>query len=594
MAAFSWRTWPDVLIDFGREAYVAWRLSEGAVLQRDVVSVSGPLSPYWNALAFRCFGASLDTLFAVNAALLAGLVVVWYRLLLRIADRTAACVGGAVLVLLFGFAQYVGVGNYNHIAPYSHEMTHGLLLASLGFLCWDRAARAPGRATAWWIAAGTALGCVALTKIELLAAAGLANALALGSCVRAERDAGIRRAAPRALGFAAGFAAPLLAAMLLLTPALGAAGAAAAVGVGWLRLFRDDLAALPFYRTGLGVDALGANIGLALAYALAIAALFGALALAARALERRLVGGRFGGLRLTLAFALATTAVLAPFWREMPWLPAARALPVFALAGLVATLVQLRRPGLAGGQALVPSSDAARAQLRAVLALFATALLAKIFFHARIHQYGFVLALPATLLFVAALVAGLPATLERRGGGGAAFRGAALAVLGVAVCALLAWMAPYFEVKSGRVGGVHDQIRVQPGVGKTLGAVLQQVHVRTRPSDSIAVLPEGVMLNFLARRPTPTRFFSFNPFELHVYGEDEILRAFQESPPDLVILLHQDMREHGARFLGRDYGVQLLAWIRAHYREVRRIGDPPLEPDSRYGVSVLERAADPG
>ena len=44
MAAWSWRTWPDVFIDFGREAYVAWRLSEGDVLHRDIVYVSGPLS----------------------------------------------------------------------------------------------------------------------------------------------------------------------------------------------------------------------------------------------------------------------------------------------------------------------------------------------------------------------------------------------------------------------------------------------------------------------------------------------------------------------------------------------------------------------
>ena len=72
MAAWTWRTWPDVLIDFGREAYVAWRLAEGDVLHRDVVYVSGPLSPYWNALWFRVFGASLDTLFVANAIVLGG------------------------------------------------------------------------------------------------------------------------------------------------------------------------------------------------------------------------------------------------------------------------------------------------------------------------------------------------------------------------------------------------------------------------------------------------------------------------------------------------------------------------------------------
>jgi hypothetical protein len=34
--ATSWRKWPDPLIDFGRELYVPWRLSHGALLYHDV------------------------------------------------------------------------------------------------------------------------------------------------------------------------------------------------------------------------------------------------------------------------------------------------------------------------------------------------------------------------------------------------------------------------------------------------------------------------------------------------------------------------------------------------------------------------------
>ncbi len=50
---WSWGTWLDPTIDFGRELYVPWRLSEGDVLFRDIVSFNGPLSHYllagWSA-----------------------------------------------------------------------------------------------------------------------------------------------------------------------------------------------------------------------------------------------------------------------------------------------------------------------------------------------------------------------------------------------------------------------------------------------------------------------------------------------------------------------------------------------------------------
>lgn len=42
-----------MIVDFGRELYVPWRLAEGDALFRDVVHFNGPLSPYLNAALFR-------------------------------------------------------------------------------------------------------------------------------------------------------------------------------------------------------------------------------------------------------------------------------------------------------------------------------------------------------------------------------------------------------------------------------------------------------------------------------------------------------------------------------------------------------------
>lgn len=39
--AVSWRRWADPIVDFGRELYIPWRLSEGAVLYRDVEDFYG-------------------------------------------------------------------------------------------------------------------------------------------------------------------------------------------------------------------------------------------------------------------------------------------------------------------------------------------------------------------------------------------------------------------------------------------------------------------------------------------------------------------------------------------------------------------------
>jgi hypothetical protein len=87
MLAWTWGTWPDVLVDFGGEIHVAWRLSEGDVLYRDLAYFTGPLSPYWNALVFRVFGASLRALVAANLVVLGGIACLLHGLLVRLAGR---------------------------------------------------------------------------------------------------------------------------------------------------------------------------------------------------------------------------------------------------------------------------------------------------------------------------------------------------------------------------------------------------------------------------------------------------------------------------------------------------------------------------
>ena len=69
MLVFMWRTWCDPVIDFGREIYVPWQLSQGKVLYRDLAHFNGPLSAYFNSIVFRIFGPSLMALVWTNVTM---------------------------------------------------------------------------------------------------------------------------------------------------------------------------------------------------------------------------------------------------------------------------------------------------------------------------------------------------------------------------------------------------------------------------------------------------------------------------------------------------------------------------------------------
>jgi hypothetical protein len=45
----------------------------------------------------------------------------------------------------------------------------------------------------------------------------------------------------------------------------------------------------------------------------------------------------------------------------------------------------------------------------------------------------------------------------------------------------------------------------------------------------------------------------------------------------------------GGQFFGRDYAQRTMEWIAARYAPLGSAGDPPLRPESTFGISVLRR-----
>ena len=211
--------------------------------------------------------------------------------------------------------------------------------------------------------------------------------------------------------------------------------------------------------------------------------------------------------------------------------------------------------------------------------------------NARLYHYGFALGVPATALVAALAWSWLPARVAAAGGSAAVLRAAVASALACFAGAHLAQTARLHAAKTVEVRAGGDRF-LADARGTVVNDTLAWLDARFPaggPRPTVAVLPEGVTLNYLARLRNPTPYFNFMPPEIVLFGEDEILDAFRASPPDLVLLVHKDTSEYGVRFFGRDYAVQLGVWLRQNYRELERFGDPPLQPGSRFGIAVLVR-----
>ncbi len=571
MLVWQWRSWPDVLVDFGRELYVAWQLAEGKVLYTDIAYFNGPLSPYLNSLWFRLFGVSLMTLAVCNMVIAAGLIVLLYRLLLDIGDRVSATAACVVFAAILGFGNIDVVGNYNYICPYSHEVTHGMVLAIAAIWCVSMYHRR--RRMIYVAGAGLALGLAFLTKAEMFLAAAAAVGTAWVLTVWSQWR-GWSHLIKLLSIFVGSAVLPVTIAFGLLCMVMPAERAFLGTMGTWVWIGNKEITSLVFYRWAMGLDHPLVNVKKLLVWAGWYAAVFIPAGLIGMVLPER---GRY---RLGVAMVCFVTAVVVLGLNryDIAWFDMARPLPLLMLVLVVGSFVVFIKhyhKGQLRGRSIV----------RLCMAIFALGLLGKMILHTRLWFYGFVLAMPATLLTVVALTCWVPGWLGRRGGYGGVFRAVGLGVLLICVLGHLQIANSRLSQKTCKVSSGADTI-VADGRGYFVNILLEHIAQHVKPDETLAVFPEGVMVNYLCRRVNPTPYINFMPPELIMFGEDKMLTSFQEHRPDYIALVHKDTVEYGFEFFGRDYGQHLYKWIMNNYKPVYQIGDLPLQ-DEYFGILLM-------
>jgi hypothetical protein len=421
---------------------------------------------------------------------------------------------------------------------------------------------------------GLALGCAFLTKIEVFLPGIVATATALLMAMWFERP-GWARCFARLSCFCVAFAIPPMVAFLGFASVMPAHDALLGI-LGHFRLaVSRDILKLPFFRRGLGTDAPMHNVGIMLSMTglyLLVLVPAGMLGLGLR---------RPGRHRAVIAAAVfaADAWLLWCFGTGVPWYDIARPFPL---------LVILTALAVAGNFLSCRHDKAAQRQFvrKTSLLLFAMVLLGKMILNARIANYGFVLAMPAALLLTIAALDWAPAFIDRKGGYGGVFTAAATALICVAGLAYLNVQAFAIGRKSVEVGQGADAFWADPR-GTFVNAVLTQIAGRSSPETTLAVFPEGTLINCLSRLRNPTPYIAVLPPEMIVFGESQMLDSLRAHPPDLIVVAQRDDFAFGFPFFGRDYAQHIGAWIRANYRPVWQMGPSPWE-GQQFGIQLLE------
>jgi len=324
MLAISWLKWPDLVIDFGEQIYIAWRLAEGEVLYRDIIYFYGPFSSYLHGFLFKLFGPGFLVLVIFNILLIIFLTALIYHLFTFLGDRLSGTLSALTFITVFAFSQYIWMGNHNFVISYVYDLTHGAFLCFLSIHLLIKYSLKG--TTSQSAGLGLLTGLISLTKFEVFLAWIIALLLALILIFNYSR--------PHREKFSKNIPAFLIAACA--PPGLFfyyfslhmPMASAFKVMIGpWTYVLGSPIRSFPFYKYIMGTDTLPANLELMATYFFYWILTFLAIIIFSRFSKKTF--------KHPVIFNLISLALLAGllilFREKINWLGALRPLPIILL-----------------------------------------------------------------------------------------------------------------------------------------------------------------------------------------------------------------------------------------------------------------------
>ncbi|MBF0424743.1 MAG: hypothetical protein HQL66_02860 [Magnetococcales bacterium] len=583
LARISWLRWADPMVDFGRELYYPWRILHGEVLRRDLTQVYGPLSDYLNALWMFLGGESVHTLFVANF-ILAVYAIAWILYLFGTWLGWLAGVLAALGFMVMGVFSFANAGqSFNFIAPYSHAATHGFIGALTVVALGLDFIRRGGVVRLY--AAALVTGLVFLTKPEpffalTVAAAALYLAILLGHPER-------RRVCHRhAGGLLLLFLLPFICFFIYFLLYLPANQALAAAGGAWTFLVSDYVVHSHFQYTLAGFDAPLRNLTLgAFSAAMQLCWLGAAYWVVAGGKK----SSRLAWPVLVLAVALPLPRLIRADLITFSHIVIPHGAMVLSWLILVLSLYVHR-------SASSSPRERDAALFLGVWSLFSLALLARKWLDTTLFGYGFVLVTPALLGCIGVLAGLMPLRLRARSRPTAAVTLQAVYTAFILLVFVGTWRYAHgvYPLMTHAIGQGRDRIMALPPTVDPRSSVHERFDLWARqwlrPDDTLLVMPEGLIVNFLYRIPNPARVHSFLPTDFAWQGESRLIEELRRARPRYVLFWFRPMAEYGQPFFGAPGGggAGMLAWLRQEYSPVYHMEDGfSLDRPDKKGMIVL-------
>ncbi len=130
-------------------------------------------------------------------------------------------------------------------------------------------------------------------------------------------------------------------------------------------------------------------------------------------------------------------------------------------------------------------------------------------------------------------------------------------------------------------------IYAEENVAKVYNSAINWINKNTKPDESILVLPEAPMLNFMTNRQTLSKYYQLLPNHIKaIGGEEKIIKDFVVNPPDYIFIQSIDYHGYGKNYFGIDFGKDIFIYIINNYNLVTQIKSE--NSDTEFFITIFK------
>jgi len=441
--------------------------------------------------------------------------------MLKLNGMFAAIASVLFFLQISAFSSIADVNNYNFISPYSHEITHGILLLLFSvyrLICFSKQKNLKNA-----FICGIAVGLSLLTKPEIA----LANIVGVGcgwwAILRYHSDPkGKWRLSSRAL---LGVILPSIFAIVLFSLAMPVGMVFESITTPLRLMVSSKVRNIPLYKSIVGIESFTENI-IAVSLSLALNGFIIALLLFTEKLFKtkdKIFNAKF------ITWVLVGIGIIYLLIPVKQRHSISLLFPsCWPLASLLLILFLFLRK----------DKNERSYPIILTMALYSFLLLSKTFFRAIFAHYGVFLLIPGSLLFISYIF-----TIITKSSVPSIYK----TIHKVCIVALLFIIVfPFVEktyynllarniFEETKRGNIYINQREQ-------GMVFDAIHylrANIGKDDTLAVLPQGAGVNYILGKVNPTRYITILPLESIAFGKQNILDAYAQHPPDWVVVFSE-------------------------------------------------------